>query len=52
MMKEKNAWTTYTAKQLKELEALCSDYRAFLDEGKTERECIKKIVAAFNNTNL
>ncbi len=45
MMKEKNAWTTYTAKQLKELEALCSDYRAFLDEGKTERECIKKIVA-------
>ena len=45
MMKEKNAWTTYTAKQLKELEALCSDYRVFLDEGKTERECIRKIIA-------
>ena len=44
-MKDKNAWTTYTAKQLKELEALCSDYRVFLDEGKTERECIKKIIA-------
>lgn len=44
MMKEKNAWTTYTAKQLKELEALCSDYRVFLDEGKTERECIRKII--------
>ena len=45
MMKEKNAWTTYTAKQLKELETLCSDYRVFLDEGKTERECIRKIIA-------
>ncbi|MBR2512207.1 MAG: aminopeptidase, partial [Firmicutes bacterium] len=44
-MKEKNAWTTYTAKQLKELEALCGDYRVFLDEGKTERECIRKIIA-------
>ncbi|MBR2512178.1 MAG: aminopeptidase [Firmicutes bacterium] len=44
-MKEKNAWTTYTAKQLKELETLCSDYRVFLDEGKTERECIRKIIA-------
>ena len=44
-MKDKNAWTTYTAKQQKELETLCSDYRVFLDEGKTERECIRKIIA-------
>ena len=44
-MKDKNAWTGYTAGQLKELEALCSDYRVFLDEGKTERECIRRIIS-------
>lgn len=26
-----------------EMEALCSDYRIFLDEGKTERECVSFI---------
>lgn len=44
-MKDTNAWTTYTKKQEKELEKLCKDYREFLDEGKTERECIKRIIA-------
>ncbi len=38
-MERKNAWTTFTGKQLDELEKLCRDYRTFLDEGKTEREC-------------
>lgn len=40
-MKRPNAWENYTKAQRKELESLCDDYRAFLDEGKTERECIK-----------
>lgn len=40
-MERVNAWKTYKKKQIKELEALCDDYRGFLDNGKTERECVK-----------
>ncbi|MBQ8148656.1 MAG: aminopeptidase [Lachnospiraceae bacterium] len=43
-MERPNAWKTYTKKQLKELEKLNKNYRAFLDAGKTERECIVEIV--------
>lgn len=43
-MEKKNTWETYDAKQLKKLEKLCGEYREFLDNGKTERECIDTIV--------
>ena len=43
-MERKNTWELYDKKQLKELEKLNKQYRNFLDEGKTERECIDKIV--------
>ena len=43
-MERKNLWETYNDKQLKELEKLSDEYRAFLDNGKTERECIDTIV--------
>lgn len=43
-MKRKNAWTTYDEKQLTKLEKLCKNYIKFLDQGKTERECVKQIV--------
>lgn len=43
-MERKNAWETYDQDQLKELEKLNAEYRAFLDNGKTERECIDTIV--------
>jgi len=43
-MENKNTWELYDAKQLKELEALSKEYRAFLDNGKTERECVDTIV--------
>lgn len=43
-MERPNAWNTYTKKQLKELETLNQHYRAFLNVGKTERECIVEIV--------
>jgi aspartyl aminopeptidase len=43
-MEHRNAWKTYTEEQLKELEALSVRYRAFLDAGKTERECVKEAV--------
>lgn len=44
-MERPNAWKTYNEEQLKQLEALCGDYRKFLDEGKTERECVKLTVS-------
>lgn len=43
-MKRESIWNKYTKEQLKELEALSSNYRSFLDEGKTERECVSQIV--------
>ena len=43
-MERPNAWKSYTKKQLKELEKLNKNYRAFLDAGKTERECVIEIV--------
>lgn len=45
-MELKNSWLSYTAAQKKELEKVCSGYRHFLDEGKTERECVDFAVAA------
>ena len=44
-MERKNAWKDYDKKELKALEKLCKEYRKFLDTGKTERECVKTIVA-------
>lgn len=43
-MDRKNAWTTYDKKQLSELDKVCKGYLTFLDEGKTERECVKTII--------
>lgn len=43
-MKTENAWISYQKKDLEQLEALSKDYRQFLDDGKTERECVKQIV--------
>ena len=43
IMEHKNAWRTYSDEQVKELEALCGRYKAFLDAGKTERECVKAV---------
>ncbi|MCM1160091.1 MAG: aminopeptidase [Roseburia sp.] len=43
-MKRESIWNKYTKEQLKELENLSKSYRSFLDEGKTERECVSQIV--------
>lgn len=45
IMIRKNAWNTYSAADLKKLEKLSADYIAFLNDGKTERECAELIVA-------
>ena len=39
-MERKNAWKGYNEEDLKQVEDIAVRYRAFLDEGKTERECV------------
>lgn len=43
-MERPNAWKSYDEEQLEKLEKLCDDYRVYLNEGKTERECAKLTV--------
>lgn len=43
-MENRNIWASYDEKQLKELESHAQEYMEFLNEGKTERECIDAIV--------
>lgn len=44
-MERPNAWKGYTAEQLAELEAFCTDYANFLSDNKTERECCDAALA-------
>ena len=43
-MERKNAWLSYTAEDEQKLEETAVKYRAFLDTGKTERECVTEII--------
>ena len=43
-MEKKNTWETYDEATLAKVDAFCDGYRQFLDNGKTERECIDVIV--------
>lgn len=45
-MERKYAWHNYTKTDLKKVNDLADGYRSFLDNGKTERECIVRAVAA------
>jgi len=40
-----NLWETYDQKQRQQLETFCGEYKDFLSNCKTERECIKYAVA-------
>ena len=44
-MERPNAWKNYTKTDLKKLEDIAKEYRAFIDAGKTERECAVEAVA-------
>ena len=43
-MERKNAWLNYNEKQNEAVEAAATAYKAFLDHGKTERECVREAV--------
>lgn len=40
-MERKNIWNTYSEEQLEQLETVAQRYKNCLDEGKTERECVR-----------
>ncbi len=39
------AWKSYNGTELAQLEELCGNYRTFISENKTERECVRTSVA-------
>lgn len=43
-MERRNAWLSYAENEEKELEQTARSYRAFLDAGKTERECVTELI--------
>lgn len=43
-MKKENQWNNYSAEELRSLEELNASYRAYLDAGKTERECVTECI--------
>ena len=43
-MERKNAWLNYSKEQIEAVEATAVAYKAFLDQGKTERECVREAV--------
>jgi len=43
-METKNLWKSYTASELKKLEALCERYKEYLSTSKTERLCVKNAI--------
>ena len=45
-MERKNAWAAYDEAGLAKIEAFAKNYCAFLDAGKTERECVAQAVEA------
>ena len=45
-MERKNAWAKYDEAGRAKIEALAKNYCAFLDNGKTERECVAQAVKA------
>ncbi len=44
-MERKNAWTRVDAEKSEQIESFSRAYRAYLDAGKTERECVEASVA-------
>ena len=43
-MAKENVWKTYDDAALQRLETVCGEYKAFLNAGKTERECVKETI--------
>ena len=44
-MERPNAWNSYKPEDIEALNGLSERYRAFLDHGKTERECVTETIA-------
>lgn len=45
-MERLNTWLTYDLAMQKKCDAFAADYMKFLDNGKTERECVSRVIEA------
>lgn len=55
LLKRDNAWDIFGAEKREEIFSFSEDYKTFLDEGKTERECVEaavKLLKAHGYKNL
>lgn len=43
-MERRNLWAKYSDEQLRQLELLNESYKKYLDNGKTERECVREAI--------
>ena len=43
-MNEKTVWESYSEEEKKKVYDFCEEYRTFLSNCKTERECVKEIL--------
>lgn len=51
-VKSKNAWENYSNENLFELEELCTSYKEFLSNNKTERECVSYFIGEAQKHNF
>ena len=51
-MERKNAWAKYDEAGMEKIEAFAKKYCAFLDHGKTERECVAQAVKAAQDSGF
>ncbi len=49
-MERPNAWISYKKTDLKKVEALAEKYKNFLNNGKTERECVLYAIQALEKS--
>ena len=47
-MENKNAWEKYNERDIKKVEKFAEEYRVFLSECKTERECVRRFTELAN----
>lgn len=51
-IKSKNAWENYSDENLLELEEICTSYKEFLSNNKTERECVSYFIREAKKHNF
>ncbi|HOX28154.1 MAG TPA: aminopeptidase [bacterium] len=51
-MERKSAWSIYSDSEVKKIFSFCEDYKNFLSESKTERQCIAEIISELSDADF